>query len=222
MNKIERTKSKNKKTEKDVDVATTQFMLQEIQIAFERWKHTDQIDEVRINSFLTLTAAALGVILLLLQLQASLIEILNAGIIVFLFAWLIGTVIFRMILKSNEVITKFIRIQNRARRYFIELDSSIDKYLDYPISDDIPRFNRTSGKRNLILVIVSVFFGLLIGDIFSIANGFIISWEGLTIGGIGFLIHLGGLEYITVRMLRQLDKDFDVRFPMSKRRQETS
>lgn len=197
---------------------TIKFMLLELQSQIGRWHHADNIAEDRFKTFLTIASGASGVLLLTSQLKMPTDSFLKVGGIIFVLLWLLGLITFLRMLERNRVVVSCMRSVNRARRYFFDLDPKIEPYLHSIPTDSRPNFlsmgGRNFGGRTIVAFIGSLFFGLLCGDLFSIASmNQAVSKSSVLIGITGFVLHLLSSEFYAARKLRRFEEEYDVHFP---------
>ncbi len=111
------------------------------------------IEDKRIDVFLTLSSALLAGLGLLSQTgidKQSLLLVSLGGALGLL---TIGVLIFNQILHVDTLIIDYIRSLNQIRRYFAEKSPHIKPYLSMPTTDTYPKYNWRSSSRRIPMVI---------------------------------------------------------------------
>lgn len=195
-----------------------QFMLAEMQILFESRKLSDELAEGRLNVYITITSGAIGILILLSQLQITSRNFLVVGLVIAVIIWVLGLITFRRMLSRNEVSVEYFRGLNRIRKFFADLDMRIEPYLSFPLTDDQPGFTslgaRKFGARTICSVISSISFGLLFGVLVTLLlqNNYF-STVAAIFSAISSIIHLVLIELFAYVRLKKVDDNYDVRFP---------
>jgi hypothetical protein len=197
--------------------ASSQFVINEIRYLSERWSHTDQIAENRSNTYVTVASGATGILVLLSQLQTSTEAMFKASLVLFILVWLLGLVTFFRLVERGIVVVEYIRAINRARRFFVDKDPQLTRYLAFSASDSHPLFVRLGARkfsaRTFTAIICSLSFGLFWGVCISIIDGAQITESAIIVGGVAFLLHLAVAEtYVTLK-LQKREKSYKIVFP---------
>lgn len=198
--------------------ATVQFMLSEIERVAEYWRHADQMADSRLNVFISISSGAVGVLLVISQLQATSREFMSIGSVIFFVIWVLGLITFFRMMKRNQVVVEYIRAINRLRCFFVNLDPTIEKYQWLPLTDSLPKFTdlgaRKFSSRTAVSILSSIGFGLMFSSVSSLAFGNAhISSFSILVAALTFVVHFVILESHVTRTFKRLEQGYEIRFP---------
>lgn len=151
------------------------FLIEEYKMCLESYNRMRDDGTNRLNFFIALASALLGGAVLIASNSTQLtrldIEILLLVILAFLI--FIGVDIYNFTLSRQFALDKWLRGMNRIRRYFVDHDMSIEKYLVHSL-DDEPTGHITHresvGIRRINQIILAFMIGLAAGDLLSMFN----------------------------------------------------
>ena len=194
-----------RKTTKQDDTSSPEFMLEEYKMLRERYHSVRSEGINRVNLLFTVTSAVLGGILLLDSKNSSFSSSFFQLILIVLLSILavVAHDIFLFMVARDRVSDRVERGMARIRRYFVERDNKLKDFITYPISDN-PTHNLSRpsmGLRRSVQVIESFVITLIIC---VIANFFMLQFEIiLIIGGVGFILIFFLLHFTSRRTLRK-------------------
>jgi hypothetical protein len=161
---LERTESQRGES---VSVA---FLLAEFSELGEFWRHTDARLESSLNFYLTAIAVLAPATLLLRQSVSDIRSLVALMIPVGIALFVIGILLTWRVTRAILVKAEYVHALNLIRRYFVDNDPHIAKYLFLPVAEPlgeariISRHFRVSSQRRLTLII-DVANSLLLGAI---------------------------------------------------------
>jgi hypothetical protein len=154
-----------KKTNDNV-TSSERFLIEEYQMLRERFHNTRTEGISRINLFFTVTSAVLGGILLLDSKNSS----FPSGffqlvlLVILLILAVIGYDIYLFMIARDRVSDRVERGMARIRRYFVERDKELEKFLVYTTYDNPTTYLTRSnmGLRRTVQIIESLIIALYI------------------------------------------------------------
>jgi len=198
---------------------TVRFMLSELQRVSERWAHVDQMAENRINTYISITSGASGILLVLSQLKVDVSNFLVVALVTLLAIWLLGLVTYVRILERDLTVVGYIRAINRLRRFFVDNAHNIAQYLTFPATDSQPKYTTLGGRlglRTVAAIICSIAFGLFCGDVLVLLTpGSQITSLAIILGLAGIIVHLWSMNAYSTFRLRKAETVYQVRFPIT-------
>lgn len=115
------------------------FMLAEYQRHLEGFWRSEELGERRLSFFLTIVTAVLGAIALVIDAEAALVGQIDPLIFYALGAiLLLGALTLARVVRRNLTSSAELRAAGRLRRYFVDRDPAISRYLYYKAYDDRP------------------------------------------------------------------------------------
>jgi hypothetical protein len=208
------------------DKQTVDFMLAEYSTLRESRHRLESVGENRVNFFLAIVSGAIVGLGLVNQLPGPTDIIYFVNIAIFISIFLLGLITFaRMVERSiNDI--QYARAMNRIRRYFVDRNTTIEKYLWFPITDDKPSlhfsvFNFKTRRLSMIglapmIAIVNSMIALLgLSLLARVVWNLQIGWS-LIIGIIAFVIVISAQFSYQASRIKAKNKEIDVHFPSIK------
>jgi hypothetical protein len=207
-----------KKTNDNV-TSSERFLIEEYQMLRERFHNTRTEGISRINLFFTVTSAVLGGILLLDSKNSS----FPSGffqlvlLVILLILAVIGYDIYLFMIARDRVSDRVERGMARIRRYFVERDKELEKFLVYTTYDNPTTYLTRSnmGLRRTVQIIESLIIALATC---VIANMFALSYTYIVVIGVAiFILTFIVLVFNARRLIKQELKSSAkyMRFPKS-------
>ncbi len=188
-----------------------EFMLKEYEHHMKEFERSEEVGEHRVNFFITLVTAVSGALGVLLfegdDLNVAEEEINLILITVFLVLLIFGFLTLVRMVHRNLVSHKELRAMGRIRRYFVERDPDINKYLQYSPRDDKPvrkkkwRDIASMGTGGLVetVMLVNAFLAAVLTVQISKYFGDPLNSHFITVGISGFLF-AWTLQFIFVKV----------------------
>jgi hypothetical protein len=161
---------------------SSQIMQAELENHLNEFRRSEQLGENRLNIYLTIVTAVLGGSSFLVYFQTqdgvSDLEQLDLRIIFFAcFATLIfGLLTLLRMVHRNLMSHEELRAANRIRRYFVERDQNILKYLRYPPCDDKPIREwkwKNGGLVDTVVLLNSLLVAIIIAILMAILSPYL-------------------------------------------------
>jgi hypothetical protein len=125
------------------------------------------LGETRTAGYLTLISVGVAGLLGLSQLEADTTTILELMLGVLGGIFLLGYVTFIRLIERRIRSVEYLRAINRIHAYFAQKDPELAEYFSWPPHDDVPgyggRVSDVTGLRDIIAILNSIFFGVMIG-----------------------------------------------------------
>jgi len=179
------------------------------------------LGENRLNFFLaTVSGAAVG-LGLINQVSANKEIIYFVDGIVLVGLFLLGIVTFVRTVERSIGIVVYTRGMNRIRRFFVDQNPSIKKYLVLPVYDDKPSFISRAfirggfssiGLPEMAAIVNSIIAGSAISLLLSMILSVATTWVIVT-GVIIFIITLAAHNIYKQSHLRAMEKNTQIEFP---------
>lgn len=197
-----------------------EFLLAEFETLRELRAKTIEWGEGRANLYLTIAAGAAGLLTLTNQFTSDPLSLYLTSFAILIGLFLLGVLIFARLVTREILVTNYTRGINRIRRYFLELDPSIRKYLILPASDDTPKYYsvrpKKAGLRTIVGLIVSIDAAALTSILFSFISGsHEISWPQVVSSIVVLVVTYILLDSYSGSRLRAAEDEADVQFPRS-------
>jgi hypothetical protein len=131
--------SARESTSDDSPADVSAFMLAEYQRHLDGFWRSEELGERRLNFFLTIVTAVLGAIALAIDADVLLAGRIDPLIFYALTAiLLLGLLTLARVVRRNLTSSAELRAAGRLRRYFVDRDPAISRYLYYKAYDDRP------------------------------------------------------------------------------------
>jgi hypothetical protein len=195
----------NTHAEEPDNAVSADFMLHEYEALRARFEALRSEGINRLNFFLTLTSAVVGGFIILGGNSGLPAPVLRAILLIaLLLLAIVGLDVYQYTITRDRVSDTVVRGMNRIRRYFVERDPDLEKFLMYPPDDELTSYiaDRSSlGVRRIAQTVHSFIIGLAVGLVIDLLTP-IISFSFL-IGIITFVIDFSILEFYGRRKLRR-------------------
>ncbi len=140
----------------------SQFLLAEFNSLQDRARAYEEIKSSRVNFFLLIVAAFGAVFSTILDISFMASFVYEALAITALIIFLLGIATLKTLIDYSVAIVIFYRKAGRIRKWFVNLDSEIEKYIAFDATDEKPRFIVRKGLIHwrggeLILLLINCF-----------------------------------------------------------------
>lgn len=212
-------------TKDEKDQGSIEFMLKEYDHHLKEFERSEEIGEHRVNFFITLVTAVSGALgVFLFKCDKFDVREKTANLILisaFLALLIFGFLTLVRIVHRNLISHKELRAMGRIRRYFVEKDPEINKYLQYSPRDDKPirmkkwREIASIGTGGLVetTMLVNAFLTAVLAV--QIYNYFVRSIDFIIIAGISGFLLAWTLQFVFVKLRydRGRPKRSEIRYP---------
>ncbi len=201
-----------------VNESAVEFMLTEYQALNEARGRVLERGQTYVNLFLTITSGFAAFIAILSQIvtkKESFFLISSPFLLVLL---LLGLVSYIRIIDRNISITRIDRGINRIRRFFVDIEPRIQRFLLYPPHDDTPKYASPGLGRIGLHTIIGVINSAVLTALFNIAIPAlfirpIVTWLNTLISIILFLISILLHELFVDKRYKSEELKATVNFP---------
>lgn len=203
----------------DVCSASTEAMLAEHERLSDLYLYNTEMGEKRTTLYLTVVSAASALLLGMAQFKVDNTFLLGSAAGMLLVVLLIGMLTFYRLIERRVRGMEYLRAINRIHHYFVDQDPGLELYYYWPPCDDTPFHSdkdaATTGLRDLISVLNSLFLGALVGLLgYVLLPAWNVLWLAIVGLSVTVLAWVGHERYERRRLAAEENKSRAfVRFP---------
>ncbi len=167
------------------DSLSAEFLLTEYNALQDRARSLEEIKSGRLNFFLLVVGAAIAGLSNLYN-GGPFVSVYRIGVLVsVLVLFLLGILTLKSAVDYSMAIVVLYRRAGRIRRWFVDRDETISRYVAFEPADDRPRMSMPSsffawrGGEPVLVVINMVSAGVLVGAGLSFIRNDILPWAGM-------------------------------------------
>jgi hypothetical protein len=197
---------------------TKDFLLTEFDLLKEMRASGIAQSENQLKFFITIVSGTTAVLAVLAQLGKK--DLMDVSLPLVIPLFVVGVLVFIRLIEAHISITVYTRGLNRIRRYFLDNDRTIEKYLILPVSDDTPTFGRIGFLSTRISVAGLTALATIINSALAFAFFSILSYRvwsilcvAVIVGVLGFLLSIVAHHLYNERQTRNASNKVGVEFP---------
>jgi len=201
------------------DPKVVDFMLAEYELLRQVRAADIAQGDTRTNLFLGLVSGAVALLAVTSQISKDPKSLSIISVIILTALFLLGLMTYIRLVERIIIVTFYTRGMNRIRRFFSELDPSINKFLILPTRDNTPKYFRDEAKkriglRGIVAVLNSIIAACSVFNLLAILfSQNLYTWVKLVISLSVLIVVLVALEKYSVTRLRLQEEKASVEFP---------